>query len=73
MYTFNLSTLDKQTKLKQKLKEKETRKSAIMKDKIDGSALKADFDSIKKEPTANNEIYPQKTDRPASKQSLKHS
>lgn len=47
MYTFNLSTLDKQTKLKQKLKEKETRKSAIMKDKIDGSALKADVDNIK--------------------------
>jgi len=47
MYTFNLSTLDKQTKLKQKLKEKETRKSAIMKDKIDGSALKADLEGIK--------------------------
>lgn len=39
MYTFNLSTFDKQTKLKQKLKEKE-RKGAL-RDKIDGPLVQA--------------------------------
>jgi hypothetical protein len=67
MYTFNLSTLDKQTKLKQKLKEKETRKTAVMKDKVDGSAVKADLDGLKSEPVLTNQAEPKKLDRPASK------
>ena len=39
MYTFNLSTFDKQSKLKQKLKEKEQRKGIL--GKVDGAAVKA--------------------------------
>ena len=41
MYTFNLSTLDKNSKLKQKQKGKDGKKGVdTMRDKVDGMAVK---------------------------------
>jgi hypothetical protein len=53
MYTFNLSTIDKQSKLKQKLKEKDGRKGANF--KVDGAPVKSnEEDSKKASPTLKN-------------------
>lgn len=67
MYTFNLSTFDKQAKLKQKLKERDTRKAAVMRDKIDGAALKTEKEAPKEEQKSAEPNLPE------PKRSLKHS
>jgi hypothetical protein len=55
MYTFNLSTFDKQTKLKQKLKEKESLRKGGILGKIDGP-ISPKADATKPEEPKKEEV-----------------